>query len=115
MGHEDEFVYRGSVHRKREKFRSEAAKNIDAEIADQKHLELGFDGKEIHDLERYMFNVIFESEHDENRNDRLHHVKTFSTSFGAQDIFEEVIIFEPGYLKKILSIVADTAAVNTWC
>ena len=115
LGREDECVSRGSVHRKREKFRSEAAKIIDAEIADQKHLQLGFDGKEIHDLERYMFNVIFEAEHDENRNDRLHHVKTFPASVGAQDIFEEVITFEPGFLKKILSIVADTTAVNTGC
>ena len=61
-----------------------------------------------------MFNVIFESRHDENRNDRLHHVKAFHASVGAQDIFEEVITFEPGFLKKILSIVADTAAVQHW-
>ena len=100
LGFPEACVSKSTVHRAREKTRVEALNRSIEEIKKQNYVQLGFDGKEVNGKERYVFNVIYESETN-NRSDRLLDAKTFPGSVKSEDIFIHIKEFDGDILSKI--------------
>ena len=106
-------VSASKVWRIREKYRQNAAVSENKNIKVSKSIQVGFDGKVINKMDRYVFNGIYNS--NGKRKDTLIKIKTFSRSANARMVTEQIIEMDQEILKNVKVLIADTTSINTGC